>query len=45
MRLRDEYEPPVRLRIIKAHVVVYREENGGALIIRYSMAGRISQEN
>ncbi len=34
MRLRDEYDPPVRLRFFKAHVVVYREEAAGALIIR-----------
>ncbi len=34
MRLRDEYQPAVRLRAFRSHVVVYREEHGDVLIIR-----------
>lgn len=34
MRLRDEYNPPVRIRQYKGHVVVYRDDDGDAVIIR-----------
>lgn len=34
MRLRDEYQPAVRLRAFKEHVVVYRDDDGDVLIIR-----------
>ena len=34
MQLRDEYQPPVRFRVFKGHVVVYRDDDGDALIVR-----------
>ena len=33
-RERDEYAPPVRIHPHGRHVIVYREEDGGILIVR-----------
>ncbi|MDP3314577.1 MAG: type II toxin-antitoxin system RelE/ParE family toxin [Devosia sp.] len=34
MRLRDEYQPAVRFRVFRGHLVVYRDDDGDAVVVR-----------